>query len=118
VVTGKSTNGCIDSVTVVYTVLPLQYGVFIPNSFTPNGDGLNDYFLPRFYMKRAYNINRLQILDRWGKSIYNSTGNDIKWDGNYLNGSPADVGTYHYLIVVKFIDGKEKVFKGDITLIR
>jgi gliding motility-associated-like protein len=118
VVTGKSKNGCIDSATITYAILPLQYGVFIPNSFTPNGDGLNDYFLPRFYMKRAYNINRLQVFDRWGVSIYNSTGNDIKWDGNYLNGSPADVGTYHYLIVVKFIDGNEKVFKGDFMLIR
>jgi gliding motility-associated-like protein len=118
VVTGKSMNGCIDSATITYPVLPLQYGVFIPNSFTPNGDGLNDYFFPRFYMKRAYNISRFQVVDRWGKSIYNSTGNDIKWGGNYLDGAPADAGTYHYLIVVKFADGKEEVFKGDVTLIR
>jgi gliding motility-associated-like protein len=118
VVTGKSTNGCIDSAIINYSVLPLQYGVFIPNSFTPNGDGLNDYFLPCFYMKRAYNINRLQVIDRWGKSIYNSTGNDIKWDGNYLDGSPAESGTYHYFIIVKFVDGKEQVFKGDLMLIR
>jgi gliding motility-associated-like protein len=118
IVTGKSANGCTDSATISYPVLPLQYNVFIPNSFTPNGDGLNDYFFPLFYMKRAYRINRLQIFDRWGKSIYNSTGNGIKWNGNYLNGSPADAGTYHYLIVVKFVDGKEEAFKGDITLIR
>ncbi|MFA6060881.1 MAG: gliding motility-associated C-terminal domain-containing protein [Taibaiella sp.] len=118
VVTGKSMNGCIDSATITYAVMPLQYDVFIPNSFTPNGDGLNDYFLPRFYIKRAYNINRLQIFDRWGKSIFNSTGNGIKWDGNYLNGSPANVGTYHYLIMVKFVDGKEQTFKGDLVLLR
>lgn len=116
--TGKSINGCIDSAVITYAVLPLQYGVFIPNSFTPNGDGLNDHFLPRFYMKRAYNISRLQIVDRWGKSIYNSTGNDVQWNGNYLNGVPAEPGTYHYFIAVKFIDGNEKVFKGDIMLIR
>jgi gliding motility-associated-like protein len=118
VVTVKSTNGCIDSARITYSVLPLQYNVFIPNSFSPNGDGLNDYFLPRLYMKRAYTISRLQIFDRWGKAIYNSTGNDIKWDGKYLNGAAADIGTYHYLIVVKFVDGREQVFKGDIILIR
>lgn len=118
VVTGKSKNDCIDSTSITYTVMPLQHDVFIPNAFTPNGDGLNDCFLPRFYMKRAYNISRLQIFDRWGESIYNSTGNGTKWDGNYLNGSPADMGTYHYLIMVKFVDGKEQVFKGDLILTR
>lgn len=69
-------------------------------------------------MKRAYVISRFQVVDRWGASLYNSTGNDVQWNGRYPNGVPAETGIYHYFITIRFPDGKEEAFKGDVTLMR
>jgi gliding motility-associated-like protein len=117
-VTAISAEGCIDSVTLTYTVMPLRYDVFVPNAFSPNDDGLNDVFKPYPFIKRAYVISRMQVVDRWGASVYHSTGNDVQWDGRYGNGTPAESGIYHYFIVIRFLDGREEMFKGDVTLIR
>jgi len=117
-VVAQSENGCVDSAIINYNVQPLSYGVFIPNAFSPNNDGVNDVFVPQLYMQRAYNINILRIYDRFGKAVYNSSGNQVSWNGNYLNGNAAELGTYHYFIEVAFIDGEKRQFKGDVTLIR
>jgi gliding motility-associated-like protein len=118
VVAAQSEHDCIDSAMITVDVLPLSYRIFVPNVFSPNGDGLNDYFAPQLTMQRAYTISQFQIFDRWGKAVYNSMGNDARWDGNYVNGQPADVGTYQYRIVVKFADGKLEQLKGDVVLVR
>lgn len=115
---GQSIHGCTDTGTVSFTVLPPDYGVFIPNAFSPNGDGTNDVFAPRFYMKRAYYLNQFQIFDRWGKSVYHSTGTALSWNGNDVNGAAVNTGVYHYRIEVEFADGEKRSFKGDLTLIR
>ena len=98
--TATSREECSDSTSRVIEVVP-----FIPNIFTPNGDGINDIFMEGF---------ELEIIDRNGLSLYKGTGG---WDGRY-NGKPVDADTYFYRI--DYIDKKEKVVtrKGFVILIK
>jgi gliding motility-associated-like protein len=90
---------------------------FIPNAFTPNGDGLNDVYRMRWRGK----VSRMQffIYNRYGARVFASYQPDLGWDGT-CNGKPCDVGTYFYM--VKFICGSGEddyvEYKGDVTLVR
>ena len=88
--------------------------LYVPNSFTPNNDNLNDTFFPVIpYYKNA----TMQLFNRWGVLIY--TTNDIKngWDGTFKNLKlPNDV--YTYKIDVEFLDRTTKTKTGNVTLIR
>lgn len=89
--------------------------VFIPNAFTPNGDNKNDQFKIQVG-KDALGMN-MNIYDRWGQLVYSTNKITDGWDGTY-NGKTADVGTYQYIIKVRFRDKTEKTYTGDLSLIR
>jgi gliding motility-associated-like protein len=114
-VTLEASNGgapCIDvaSLTVVVT----EEAVFvIPNVFTPNGDGNNDRFVIT-----SQGVDRIEgeIFNRWGKRIYEWSGDENSgWDGK-INGKPADDGTYYYILDVRGTDGKTTPQKGYVEL--
>lgn len=92
-----------------------KYGLnalFIPNEFTPNGDGINDAFEIRGLELAAE--NDLIIVNRWGNEVYKRSNYKNDWTGNGLN-----EGTYYYILRVRESAGGEwKVYKGYITLIR
>ncbi|QPH40143.1 gliding motility-associated C-terminal domain-containing protein [Pedobacter endophyticus] len=86
--------------------------VFIPNLFTPNGDGINDVFEIRGIS--LFSQNDLVIVNRWGNEVYKSKNYQNSWSGEGLN-----EGTYYYLLRVKeTASAPWQVFKGYITLIR
>ena len=86
--------------------------LFIPNLYTPNGDGTNDAFEIRGL--ELFAQNDLVIVNRWGNEVYKATGYQNNWTGEGLN-----EGTYFYVLRVKEAAGSEwQVFKGYITLIR
>jgi gliding motility-associated-like protein len=86
--------------------------LFIPNLFTPNGDGINETFEIRGLDRFAE--NDLVIVNRWGNEVYKSTHYRNDWTGEGLN-----EGTYYYLLRIKEKPGAPwQVFKGFITLIR
>ncbi len=91
--------------------------LMLPNTFTPNGDGINDVFRPFIYR----NIRRIQcwIYDRWGGLIATSTDLDRLWDGTY-RGQPAPEGTYFYYIEAELDTRQPRRFQkaGPITLLR
>jgi gliding motility-associated-like protein len=89
--------------------------VFIPNAFSPNGDGKNDVFQARLGLD-ATGID-MTIFNRWGNEIYHSTKNNDGWDG-MQKGVPADMGTYQYVIKVRFRDNSVETYTGDFTLVR
>src|SRR6202008_4466756 len=93
--TATAGNGCkaMDSVTVNVTHIHL---IIVPNAFTPNGDGLNDFFT--FFTKGIARITSVKIFDRWGEMVYSSSGNETGWDGTY-KGMECQIETYVYLIV-------------------
>lgn len=88
--------------------------LFIPNAFTPNGDGLNDQLCLRSEWVTAF---ELRIFSRWGEQVYESHDVNACWDGTY-HGQPCMPGVYTYYCKISCEAGQEAVFKGDITLIR
>jgi gliding motility-associated-like protein len=90
--------------------------MFIPNAFTPNGDGVNDEFLIR--IDNGTKVAIFEIYNRWGQRVYISSGiNDIKWDGT-LNGRALDMGVYYYNMDANCIDGRGVNRKGEIHLLK
>ena len=93
---------------------PFKDELYIPNTFTPNNDGRNDYFL-------AYGNNigkfRMRVYNQWGEFIYESQNILQGWDGTY-RGRAQPTGVYVYYIDVTFNSGVSKTFKGSITLLR
>lgn len=66
----------------------------LPNTFTPNGDGFNDLFIPR--INRYIQSVELTILNRWGQVVFKSIDPEINWNGSNLNGEQLSDGTYYY----------------------
>jgi gliding motility-associated-like protein len=104
----KNMYGC-ELITVVdVSVLPpLPYVVTAPNVFTPNGDGVNDYFT--MYIEGFVQFNNLDIFNRYGQLIYNAKSQTAPWDGNF-NGHPLPAGTYYWLF-----DGADTYYHTKIT---
>ena len=88
---------------------------FLPNAFSPNGDGLNDIF--RAKAVGYSNLKYFKIFNRFGEMVYSGDNIEAGWDGT-CNHHQADIGVYFWQIV--YIDrfGKEGFVKGDVTLIR
>lgn len=90
--------------------------VFIPNSFTPNSDHLNDYFGPIVDCRvTGYSF---RIFNRWGECVFYAVDPAVHWDGLYQS-RPCDIGVYfYYLKYRKRISGEEVIKKGEVHLIR
>lgn len=93
----------------------LQPAFDIPNAFTPDGDGVNDYF--NVVSRGAIEIPTFVVFNRWGQVVYNNTDPTNGWDGR-VNGKDAPSDVYVYNIVIRFPDGQEFVRRGDVTLLR
>lgn len=108
-------EGCIASDTIE---VKKNCFINIPNVFTPNGDGYNDYFLPRQLLSRSVTKFSMNIYNRWGDIVFetNST-NGRGWDGK-LNDKEQPGGVYVYLIKVTFANGYSENYQGNITLLR
>ena len=91
-----------------------KFRIFIPNAFTPNGDGLNDTFEPKAVFVQSYNM---VIYNRLGKVVYQSKEITQGWDGNF-NGQEAASDVYVYTIELTDTRGNEFKTKGTFTLIR
>lgn len=106
-------KGCLstDSATVIVIGTPQ---VFIPNSFTPNGDGNNDFFM--IYGENIKTVG-LKIFDRWGEEVFDSENQFLGWDGTY-KGKAQPMGVYVYEAQITFLDNTQTLRTGSITLIR
>jgi len=90
----------------------------IPNAFTPNGDGENDYFFPRTKLSQSVHKFNMQVFNRWGQLVFKTTNiNGRGWDGRF-NDKNQPMGVYVYLIEVAYANGREEEYKGNVTLIR
>ncbi|MCL4855857.1 MAG: gliding motility-associated C-terminal domain-containing protein, partial [Flavobacteriales bacterium] len=103
--------GCKNSKEIVVMFKGILY---IPNAFTPNGDGDNDIFY-------AHGINikefEMMIFDRWGEKLFTSDDLDKGWDGSY-NGNLAQTETYVWKIIYKDVLNNREELIGTVTLLR
>jgi len=88
--------------------------VYIPNAFSPNGDGQNEILYVRGVMVEKM---VLRIYDRWGELVFESFDRGDGWDGTF-RGKPMDPDVYDYYLQVTCIGGLEEIIKGNITLMR
>lgn len=109
--------GCTDTAYKSIRVKP-ELNLFIPNAFSPNGDGINDEFRVEITGIRKYEI---RIFNRWGELMYLSNDIEGGWNGRKMNKGPEVVppGIYTYRIVVETIENLRDITKfGDINLLR
>ncbi|WP_321515826.1 gliding motility-associated C-terminal domain-containing protein [Marinifilum fragile] len=104
-------NGCVGEDDIMVYVD--RYRIFVPNAFTPNGDGLNDTFGPVITGDIAGEEIEMYIYNRWGEMIYEFTDLGVGWDGTY-KGKPVNTGVYVWTLI---INGKSKQ-DGSVSLIR
>ena len=105
--------GCVDTITK--RIIVDEFFLYIPNSFTPQGDEINDIFLPKGLGIKNY---ELKIFSRWGEHFFTSIDLNIGWNGTtYKNYKIAQAGVYVYLINVIDVFGEKHTYSGQVTLI-
>ena len=119
--TAEDNNGCAITDSVQITVTPV-YDLYIPNVFSPNRDGVNDYFTVYGESKRINRIASFEIFNRWGQLLYQETdlpigSASVGWNGR-AGDKVVDQGVYIYRIEVEFLDGTIREYGGDVTLLR
>lgn len=106
---------------VVFVQVNKRRRVYIPNAFSPNMDGNNDYFFI-YGDNDIVSIESLRVFTREGRLVFQDSDlmpNDPlrSWDGTF-NGQNLNSGVYVYVAEIRFVDGLTEVFKGDVALIR
>lgn len=119
VIVTDETTGCIAQDEIAVTVLKTRK-LFVPNAFSPNGDGINDK-LNVFGGEEVAKVLRFEIYSRDGALVYKkenfNLGNGIGWDGEY-QGQKLSTDVFLYFAEIEFIDKAVELFRGDFTLVR
>jgi gliding motility-associated-like protein len=113
-------NGCTATDVLTVFVSP-KASVFIPNAFSPDGDGRNDVFMI-YAGNNVQVIRNFMIFDRWGNRVYHAgpfLPNDpnFGWNGNF-NGQLMNPAVFVYWVEIELIDGRVETIKGDVTLLK
>jgi gliding motility-associated-like protein len=106
-------EGCIDSISKWIDIAPERY-IYLPNSFTPDGDGLNEYFYGRFIGLMSA---RFYIFNRWGEEVFFSDQLNFVWDASY-EGAPVQDGTYTWYLIYEIEKGIYEDLSGHVNVIR
>lgn len=112
ILTVTDSNACVNSDTVVITVIQSIFKGMISNYFSPNGDGIND----NWYVEGIQNFpdNEVFIYNIYGREVYSKKAYSNDWQGTF-NGSELPDGTYYY--VIKF-ENSDKILKGTVDILR
>ncbi|MCX8080042.1 MAG: gliding motility-associated C-terminal domain-containing protein [Bacteroidia bacterium] len=112
----KNVYGCYDFIHKLIHVEP-EFHIYIPNTFTPNDDNINDVFFPKGIgiSETGY---KMLIFNRWGELIFESRDFKKGWDGTGRDGEKVKQDVYVYKIYVKDLKGKEHEFTGHVNCIR
>lgn len=105
----------------VYIEVLRKRKVYVPNAFSPNGDGINDLFAP-FTGNDVVQIKDFKVFDRQGNMVYSAgpftPGDPVNaWDGSF-RGKEMAPGVFVWFAEIEFLDQETEIFKGDVTLIR
>ncbi|GAB4138835.1 MAG: hypothetical protein Fur0041_13890 [Bacteroidia bacterium] len=114
----ETVNGCVDTAQQIICIDP-DVTIYVPNAFTPNGDGVNDFFFPQ-----GVGIDNskfeMWIFDRWGNMIYYTKDMNKPWDGTVQgkSGTICQIDTYVWKIKAVDLNGKKHNLIGHVSLIR
>ncbi|MFN8288301.1 MAG: gliding motility-associated C-terminal domain-containing protein [Chitinophagales bacterium] len=115
VVTVTDAGGCSTSDSTTLEKQQCPSYIYFPTGFSPNGDGANETFKPKYSIDlKSYQV---RIYNRWGELIYTSEDVNEGWDGVY-KGIPQALGVYVWVSDYSFMDGKKHTMAGNLTLLR
>jgi gliding motility-associated-like protein len=114
ILTGYNSRNCFSSDTINVIVIPDCGDMFVPNAFSPNGDGINDELKVRGACLETLTF---LIFNRWGEKVFETSDINKGWDGTF-NGDKMNTGVFVYRLEGKTYEGKGFSAKGNITLIR
>lgn len=114
-VTVSDINNCSVSDSVLVDVTPIpEIVILVPTGFTPNGDGINDYF--DIVNRNLFDVQTFDVYNRWGELVFNDPNG--KWDGTY-KGVKQPIGTYVFYVQARNLaHTKQYTLKGNVTLLR
>ncbi|MGI4727858.1 MAG: PKD domain-containing protein [Janthinobacterium lividum] len=112
--TATNKGACSNTISLGKLVLRYDVVIFIPNTFTPNNDAINDDFGVKITNLSNY---RIQIFNRYGQQLYEAKDILKRWDGTY-NGQPVPVGTYYYVITGTTLNDDILKEAGYVTVLR
>ena len=105
---------------VIPDVPMLTDNIYVPNVFSPNGDGINDFWMISSRLNNTF-VHELTIYDRWGNMLFYKSAfvlnTFVGWDGTF-KGKPMNPNVFVYFALLTLGDGKEVVVKGDVMLVR
>jgi len=118
-------NGCvaIDTMWVNFEYRDCSNSFFVPNVFSPNNDGINDYFTIYGKAECVRLIKRLSVFDRWGEVVFEANNfepgvESMGWDGYIRKKKDMNPGVFVYWAELEFYDGHIEFLKGDVTLVK
>ena len=118
--TVTSADGCPDSDSLRVAVVKLR-NAFVPNTFSPNEDGVNDFFTV-FGGPALRQVKHLKVFSRWGELVFERSGfpaNDATfgWDGRF-RGQELDEGVFVWWAELEYVDGVSDILKGEVTIVK
>jgi len=113
-VLGVDSNGCLDRDSTIIYVTKI-HELYVPNAFSPNGDGINDFF--NFYTKGIKRILSVSVFNRWGEQVFYSESEKTYWDGTF-KGKPQESNVFVYQIIAETFDDTQIIKKGNLSLLR
>jgi len=108
-------DSCLADTSIYVKVVPDEKSVYVPNVFTPNNDGLNEGLYVR---SPRIATMEWRIYDRWGKEVFKAFDQFTPWFGNDENGNELASGVYVYYLNAVFNNGKSRIFRGNITMVK
>jgi gliding motility-associated-like protein len=111
------TNGCVDTASYEFSLVELL-NVYVPNSFTINGDNINEYFLPIFSNVDIMKSYQMEIYNRWGQLVWETDIVSEGWNGRYKDNKDVQLGVYNWKI--RYTDNKSvsRIIAGHVTILR
>jgi gliding motility-associated-like protein len=105
--------GCIDSITITVSV-ETDFYLYVPDAFTPDGDGLNECFKIKGVGFEGYEFS---VFDRWGNEVFHTADVNECWDGTF-KGQPLPVGAYSYRLIADLPFDEIEIFTGTLNILR
>ncbi|MBC6995581.1 gliding motility-associated C-terminal domain-containing protein [Neolewinella lacunae] len=117
----STADGCVATASTEI-IVDRQRNVFFPTAFSPNGDGINDVFIPYADPKLVSRVMAFHIYDRWGNEVF--VGSDFApgdgaagWDGHF-NGKRMNPAVFVFTATVEFVDGRQVDYRGEVALVQ